>query len=95
MSVTPLHPQRDRWADHNAGLIYLDRLGPVLPTLNASGLGYIRDDLLARAAGAEAQANANPENFTLVVACEAQARVLREAAHQIVTYALNGWGVTE
>jgi hypothetical protein len=102
MTVTPLHPKaaeeprRDRFADHASGLIYLDRLGPELPTLNARGLGYVRDDLLARAAGADAQAKANPENFTLVTICETTARTCREVAAQIVTYSLTPtWMVTE
>lgn len=93
-TLTP--PAPSRWDDHAAGLRYMEPLGPALPALNASGLGYVRDDLLARAAGADAQAKANADNFTLVTICETQARVCREVAAQIVTYSLTPtWSVVE
>lgn len=97
MTVTHIYPDRDRYGDHAAGLIYFDRLGPAVPALTAAGLGYVRDDLLARAAGAEAQgATAQDKgDWTLAAVCAGQARTCREAAKQIVTYSLNGWGVTE
>lgn len=79
------------YVDHVAGLRYLERLGPDVPALNAAGLGYVRDDLLARAAAAEAQADQafTDRNLGLVQRCEGTAHACRDAAAQIVRYALD------
>jgi hypothetical protein len=79
------------YVDHVAGLRYLDRLGPDLPALNAAGLGYVRDDLLARAAAAEAQAEQafTAGNLGLTQRADGIASACRDAAAQIVRYALD------
>jgi hypothetical protein len=64
---------------------------PAVPGLNSDGLGYIRDDLLRRAAaadrqGAEAMARGN---LSLMQRCGGEAHALRSAAQAIVLYALD------
>lgn len=88
---TPTVTVPQRYLDHEAGLRYLNRLGPELPALNAAGLGYIRDDLLARAAAAEAQAERayTDRNLGLVQRCDGIAHACRDFAAQIVRYALD------
>jgi hypothetical protein len=100
MTVTPLPlkapEEPDRYTDHASGLRYLWRIGPVIPGLDSLGLGHIREDLLARAASSEAQGKAAGEagNFTLETICQTTARVCRETAAQVVTYALTPtWAV--
>lgn len=99
MTVTPLPLKAeapDRYADHASGLRYLWRIGPAVPGLDSTGLGYVRGDLLARAASSEAQGRAAGEagNFTLQTICETTARICRETAAQVLTYALTPtWSV--
>ncbi len=96
--TTALRTWEQALADEAAGLVYRRPLGPAVPGLNTDGLGYIRDDLLARAAGAEKQALGAWEvgNMGLVQRCEGAAHACRDAARQIVTYALMpNWMVTE
>jgi hypothetical protein len=88
----------ERMADHNSGLRYVEPLGPALPPLNPAAQRYLRDDLLARAAGAEKQADdawaaGNPQ---LGQRCGGIADACRDFAKQTVTYALDpAWGVHE
>jgi hypothetical protein len=69
---------------------------PALPGLNSAGLGYVRDDMLARAAAAEQQ-GADAEaagNRTLADMCAGESRALRGAAENLVRYALHAsWQV--
>jgi hypothetical protein len=70
--------------------------GPPLPALTVQGLAYVRDDLLARAAGAEQQeADAwAAGNVSLAQRCGGTASACRDAARQIVRYALDpAWSV--
>jgi hypothetical protein len=55
------------------------------------GLDYVRSDLLARAAAAEAQAEQAyaDRDLSLVQRCDGIAGACRDAAEQIVRYALD------
>lgn len=90
-------PIPDSPQDHFAGLRYLTPLGPEVPGLDSTGLGFIRDDLLAYAAGSEQQAEEAlaAGNVGLAQRCGGAATACRDAAAQIVRYALDPtWGVT-
>lgn len=94
---TPI-PIPQRHLDHVSGLRYYDRIGPALPALNAAGLGYVRDDCLARAVTATRQAEQawQEGNIGLVQRCEGIASAMRDTAAQIVAYALDpAWQHTE
>lgn len=103
IASTPTEPgDLDHWrqlfADERSGLRYRDRIGPALPALNGEGLGYVRDDLLARAAHAERQAAQawSDGEVTLASRCDGIASGCRDAAAQIVTYSLDpAWSVPE
>lgn len=63
---------------------------PAVPGLDSTGLGFIRDDCLARAASAERQGAeaAAAGNYFLAQRCGGEASALRNVAAQIVAYAL-------
>jgi uncharacterized protein YllA (UPF0747 family) len=97
-AATARRSWEERFADHAAGLIYLDPLGPAVPGLNADGLRWILDDLNGIAATFERQAREawDAGNMGLVQRAEGAAHARREAARQIVAYALTErWSVTE
>jgi hypothetical protein len=75
-------------ADDARGLRYFESIGPKLPTLDATALMYLRDDLLARAACAEEQAAGALEvgSLGLLQRCEGIAGACREFAAQIARY---------
>jgi hypothetical protein len=62
---------------------------PAVPGLTSAGLGYVRDDMLRRAANADRQAAeaAGHGNYGLMQRCGGEASALRDAARDIVRYA--------
>lgn len=88
---TPLRRWEQARADQDAGLIYEARLGPELPAPNVSAIAYLRDDFLARAAGAEEQEAQAWEagNSQLAQRCGGIATTCRDFAKQLTAYAVD------
>jgi DNA-binding transcriptional LysR family regulator len=66
---------------------------PAVPGLTADGLACVRNNLLARAAAAEAQGRA-AAGTPVALFCAGEASALRSAATQLTAYALTpSWAV--